>query len=50
MKCKRCGQELDEYCLDCQEQLLIEAIAKASKARQKGAKRYKLVPIEESVE
>ena len=46
MKCKGCGEELGEYCSDCQENMLSEAIHEANKARQKNSKKYKLVPME----
>jgi hypothetical protein len=46
-ECKRCGEELAEYCEDCQSVMLSEAIAQIVKERQENAPRYKLVPIDE---
>lgn len=43
MNCKRCGVELDNYCLDCLEKMMNEAIAKATKERQKKGKRGLIV-------
>ena len=43
MKCKGCGEELDEYCMDCQEKMFSEAIARASKERQKKGNRGVIV-------
>ena len=39
MNCKECGKELDEYCLDCQEGMISDAIAKATKERRKKGKK-----------
>ena len=46
-ECLRCGEELDEYCTECQEQMLSEAIKKVHEERNKNAKRFRLVPIDE---
>ena len=35
MKCKGCGETLDDYCLDCQKEMLDKAFAKAWQARRK---------------
>lgn len=44
MKCKRCGEELSEYCTECLSKVLAEAIRKIKVKRERAGKEY---PIEE---
>jgi hypothetical protein len=47
MECLRCGKPLDEYCLDCQEEMFEEAMGEAAAKEREKAKKYILVPKEE---
>ncbi len=47
LKCRRCGEPLDDLCRDCQETELSEAFAMVNRERQKLARHFKLVPCDE---
>jgi hypothetical protein len=47
MDCLRCGKVLDDFCWDCREEMIGEAIAKANAKKHEEAKKYVMVEREE---
>jgi hypothetical protein len=39
MKCKRCGEKLDDYCPNCQEVMFQEAITEVIKRRREKSRK-----------